>query len=502
MDVEPLSRRYSRAMAHLVAGVMLVASVVVLSVTIVSFNRDLERRLDYATGLARASFPYSMWNLDERALGAVLDALFVDDNVIYAGLETGGAIIMTKVRSEFTGRSFPSFSDSTMFVARAVDMEFQGEPVGVVYLVLTKQPLILQVALWSGAILAVSALLTLLIYWRSGILTRRSLFDPLNALEHAAAAIARGNLDHSIDTASGDEIGSLARSLDSMRRSIQELVVDLRAANHRLSEQNVLLEQEVGWRTEELRGKNAELEEAVVELERSNADLERFAYVSSHDLQEPLRMVTSYLQLLERNLRDEISPENREFLNYAVDGAKRMSQLIRDLLAYSRVTTEGSPIAPVDMADVVETAEANLRTAIDHAGASLEVSGPLPLVMGDEAQLVSVLQNLIANAVKYCAEDVTPEVRIGVERNPTSWTFSVADNGIGMEEQYKERIFIIFQRLHGRHEYEGTGIGLAVCKRIIERHHGRIWVESAPGQGSTFSFTLPAEPEDRNVALA
>jgi PAS domain S-box-containing protein len=230
-------------------------------------------------------------------------------------------------------------------------------------------------------------------------------------------------------------------------------------------------------------------------LKRSNADLEDFAYAISHDLQEPLRMVSSYLSLLRRRHQGRIDKEADDFIEFAVDGSQRMQQMIHDLLEYSRVSSRGAVPSPVDSGQVLRLARDNLARAIADSGAAVE-SGDLPVVLADGSQLMRLFQNLVGNAIKYRDAARPPRVRIDARATDGEWHFTVADNGIGIEPQYFERIFRVFQRLHSRSEFPGTGIGLAVCKRIVERHGGRIWLESTPGEGSTFHFTLPAAAPD------
>lgn len=229
------------------------------------------------------------------------------------------------------------------------------------------------------------------------------------------------------------------------------------------------------------------------ELARSNRELEQFAYVASHDLQEPLRMVASYTQLLARRYKDKLDEDANEFIHYAVDGAMRMQALINDLLTISRVGTRGKPLQTCESGLALEHATINLRLAIQDAGATV-THDPMPTVIADVSQLTQLLQNLIGNALKFHSGDA-PKIHVGAERRGKEWIVSVRDNGIGISPEFFDRIFVIFQRLHGKQEYPGTGIGLAVCKKIVERHGGRIWVESEPGKGATFFFTLAAAPK-------
>ncbi len=279
-------------------------------------------------------------------------------------------------------------------------------------------------------------------------------------------------------------------------------ITELKAAEQKLKQAHDELEIRVQERTAELARANAELEQEVAERKRaeqelairaqalasSNAELEQFAYVASHDLQEPLRMVTSFTQLMVSRYRGNLDTDADEFINYIADGSKRMSRLINDLLEYSRVGTRARPLAPTECSLIFELACNNLQLAIEEANGNV-TSGPLPTVMGDETQLLQLFQNLIGNALKFRGPDPS-RVHVSAERQNGQWLFRVADNGIGIEPQYAERIFVIFQRLHSRDKYPGTGIGLAICKKIVERHGGRIWVESQPGAGTTFCFLL------------
>jgi PAS domain S-box-containing protein len=245
-----------------------------------------------------------------------------------------------------------------------------------------------------------------------------------------------------------------------------------------------------------LREAHDELELRARELTRSNEELQQFAYVASHDLQEPLRMVASYTQLLERRYRDKLDGDAKEFMEFIVDGAARMKQLIEDLLAFSRVGTRAREFREVDSGAALAKALSNLRAAQEASGAVVS-HDPMPGVIADASQLTQVFQNLIGNAMKFRGAE-PPRIHVGAETRDQVWVFTVKDNCIGLDPQYSDRIFMMFQRLHNKAEYPGTGIGLAICKKIVDRHGGRIWVVSQPGEGSTFGFTLPRQPGGGN----
>ena len=299
-----------------------------------------------------------------------------------------------------------------------------------------------------GATFLLAGLLTAV----AGVVIARSISRPLARLTLAADRIASDETVDLPDTKRDDEIGVLSRAFAGMVRTLQQ---------------------------------------QTLELKRSNGELEQFAYVASHDLQEPLRMVSSYTSLIKKRYQGKLDADGDEFIGFAVDGATRMQGLINDLLTYSRAGREPQPSEPTDAGVALDTALANLRRAIEEKRAVV-VRGPLPSVMANRLQLAQLFQNLIGNAIKFC-KDRRPEIRVGAERQGAEWVFCVRDNGIGLDPKYADRIFLIFQRLHKREEYPGTGIGLAICKKIVERHGGRIWVESKPGEGAAFYFTFKAE---------
>lgn len=345
-----------------------------------------------------------------------------------------------------------------------------------------------QTNLVVGVALAVGIMAILLI---SSLLSQ-SIFSPIEKLRQGAEVASAGNLDVRVDVRGEDEIGELASAFNDMTRhlhdfylALEQEVAERRQAEEALQEHRDQLEMTVAERTAALRRSNRE-------LARSNAELEQFAYIASHDLQEPLRGVSGCLQVLERKYKADLDGLAEQLIEHAVAGSGRMKELIDALLSFSRVGTSKAPFAPVPLGEVVADVRDDLQAAISESGAVIEV-GELPTVTGDPAQLRQLLQNLIGNAIKFCGE-APPRIEVEAEARQEVWRIAVKDHGIGLEKRYFERIFTVFQRLHTREEYPGTGIGLAICKKIAERHGGRIEVISEPGEGATFYVELPKQP--------
>ena len=250
----------------------------------------------------------------------------------------------------------------------------------------------------------------------------------------------------------------------------------------------------------ERKAAEAKIEQQALVLQRSNEELQQFAYVASHDLQEPLRKVASFCELLGAEYAEQVDEDGQQYIRYAIDGANRMKALIQDLLSYSRVESQGKPLQIIDANASLQMALENLETAIEESSAVVTCD-ELPSIAADQAQFSHLLQNLIGNAIKYRGDRI-PEIHVGVEKQEKETVFSVADNGIGIDPQFHERIFGIFKRLHGRGEYSGTGIGLAICKRIVERMGGAIWVKSGTNDGCTFYFTVPAHHNSTRDGVA
>ncbi len=308
-----------------------------------------------------------------------------------------------------------------------------------------------------------------------GIVMRRAITRPLERLADHARTVAQGDLGHRLAGEGPADVVGLADDVDSMRLRILSDLEEVERSRIRLEEQA------------------KELEIKARDLERSNAELEQFAYVASHDLQEPLRKVASFCQLLQRRYEGQLDERADQYIGFAVDGAKRMQSLITDLLSFSRVGRSGAVMSEVALDDVVQSALANLTRRIEDTDARVDVA-PLPVVQGEPVLLTAVFQNLIGNALKFHGDD-PPVVHVAAERTDGAWTVSCSDEGIGIDPEYGERIFAIFQRLHPKETYEGTGIGLALCRKIVEHHGGRIWLDSDVPKGTTFRFTLPVEPD-------
>ncbi|ORB64660.1 sensor histidine kinase [Mycolicibacterium tusciae] len=333
---------------------------------------------------------------------------------------------------------------------------------------------------WRNAVLisVVGAIVVAAIL--SALVIRTAVTRPLEALAAACRRITQGDFSSHIVPEGPRDIRAIAADVEDMRQRIVDELEDATEARTMLAEQ-------------------------AVELQRSNAELEQFAYVASHDLQEPLRKVASFCQLIEKRYGDKLDERGTEYIAFAVDGAKRMQILINDLLTFSRVGRLNATSDDVDLGATLDDAIANLDTAISESGAQVAREGqPLPRIMGDPTLLTMVWQNLIGNAVKFRRDGVAPRIVINCERSADDpdapWMLTVTDNGIGIPEEFSDKVFVIFQRLHGRDVYTGTGIGLALCKKIIEHHGGTIWIDNSFAGGTRFRFTIPVTADNQVAA--
>lgn len=332
-------------------------------------------------------------------------------------------------------------------------------------------------------VLLVSLALLLSVGLVTWVALRRWVTAPLAQFGTEVVTVESGDLSHEVSMKDAPaEIRLLAEQVERMRlRIVQEFAMAEQARD-------------------DAQRARAVVEEQAYDLARSNTELEQFAYVASHDLQEPLRKVASFCQLLERRYKGQLDERGDQYIGYAVDGAKRMQQLINDLLAFSRVGRLGPDFAPVDLGVALAQAQRQLATMLDETGA-IVTSDTLPTVNGESTLLVQLFQNLVANAVKFHGAD-PPRVHIGVRGAGDVWELSCSDNGIGIEEQYADKIFVIFQRLHARDSYGGTGIGLAMCKKIVEHHGGRIWLDTTAISGAVFRWSLPVAGSTDGAASA
>lgn len=330
-------------------------------------------------------------------------------------------------------------------------------------------------------------------------------------LQSAEVALATGHItrnEHHLDASFGRDVwidAIFARFMADGQPHLVQIATDITGlkqgeakllrVSEALRDVNETLEARITDRTAQLETSNAALAASTEDLARSNQELEQFAYVASHDLQEPLRMVVGFVQLLEKRLAGKLDAETTEFMAFAVDGALRMQRLIQDILSYSRVNSRAAPLEQVDSAAALQEALMLLSKQISSSGAQI-TAHDLPVVSADHTQMVQLFQNLLGNAIKFC-ENGAPRIEVLAQRHGAQWRFTVTDNGIGIAPEYRDRVFGIFQRLHTRHEYEGTGIGLAICKRIVQRYGGQIGVLPAPEAGSAFWFTLPVEKKSK-----
>ncbi len=494
-----LSIRWKTTIVSMLASmlVLALACLAFFVYDLVSFRRDLVARLGTEARIVGLNSAAALLFDDAPAAEQVLGALRTHPQVVSAAIYADDGRPFATYQSNLS-TAVPSTVSSSLVGTQAFgrdrvtivqEIEFKGKHVGYVALEADLREMYERGYRYAGIVLVVlivAGLSALILVSRLQRVVTRPIFELVATVrriaeekDYAVRAPVRGH----------DEIGLLVGSFNDMLARIQERDAQVRAARDQL-------EQRVADRTHALKLEVAErsrAQEALAmqaeELARSNAELEQFAYVASHDLQEPLRMVASYTQLLEETEGERLTPASRKYVQYAVDGATRMRGLINDLLAYSRVARAERAVEVVDCNAVMRQVLLDLEVAIDQSGVAI-LCDPLPTVRGDASQLAQLFQNLIANAIKFRRGEL-PRIDVTVDSHDGMARFAVRDNGIGIDPKYAEKVFVIFQRLHSRATYPGTGIGLAICKRIVERHGGSIWLESQPGQGATFYFTIP-----------
>ncbi len=428
-----------------------------------------------------------------------IEAAYIFDNAgrIFASFNRTGAPPQASPEVPEADRHW--FDGSRLFVAQG--MWLNDEKIGTIYIQSDTGELAarLRAHLWDAALLIAG---TLVITYFVSTRMQSVITVPIFQLVDVTREVSRnGNYAVRAKKSRNDELGTLVDGFNSMLSEIQRRDGELELARRELEERVVELDREV---TERQRAEAA-LSKQTLELERSNGELEQFAYVASHDLQEPLRAISGCLQILHADYESQLDDDAVELIDHSVAGSQRMKTLINDLLDYSRVGTRAKEFELIETNSIIADVLQNLDVIIKEQHADIIV-GELPTIMADSTQIIQLFQNLIGNAIKFCRNG-TPQVTISATRiqndsaepkalEPRTngkefWQFSVIDNGIGIETQYAERIFVIFQRLHNRTEYEGTGIGLSVCKKIVERHGGKIRMTSEPGKGTTFNFTIP-----------
>jgi signal transduction histidine kinase len=473
--------------ALLVAGVGIVVSDSFLFRQ--SMGRDLSALTQMIADISTAEVAFEDQRAAEETLAAlrarphvVAACLYLEENTELARYARGNATTACPTPS---GPGEVAFGKDDLTVRRPVMLN--GRRIGTLTLLYDLDEIAARRRIYGAAVLGLLLLASALALLLTSRL-RAVIETPISHLAQTAAKVGETQ-DYGIraQKLSGDELGLLTDAFNAMLARIQLRDQELRAAKEQL-------EARVAERTVDLENELAERRRAEAELERSNSDQQQFAYVASHDLQEPLRMVYSYMNLIAEQYSGKLDAEADEFIGYAVDGARRMRQLITDLLEYSRVGRRGRELQRTDCGALLKEVRANLELTIAESKAVV-TNDALPVVMAEPLEIRQLLQNLIANAIKFRTAEA-PRVHIIARREGNWWHFSVMDNGIGIDAEHHRRIFVIFQRLHDRMTYAGTGIGLAICNKIVTRMGGRIWVESEPGKGSVFHFTMPANAGD------
>lgn len=480
------------------ASVLLLASIAFITYEVLTFRDTMVRELTiYADIIGINSASALLFN-DPVSAEGTLRPLRARPNIVSAGIyERNGQLFAeygkdARIQSLRAPQRFPVRTDGYRFVGANLVLFKQiiseGEPIGMVYLQSDLSEMKIRLGRYAGIVVGVLILSLLSAFLISSKL-QQIISQPILHLATTARSISKEkNFAVRATVESQDEIGTLVEAFNEMLSQIQSRDMALLKARDEL-------EQKVEERTSDLVQENAQrklaeekLQHSMQDLKRVNTELQQFAYVASHDLQEPLRMVASFSQLLEMRYKNRLDKDADEFIEFIVGGANRMQRLINDLLSYSRVGTRGKPFQPTDFSLVLGQVLVNLGPLIEENEA-IVTNDDMPVLMADETQILQLFQNLIGNAIKFRGAE-RPLIHITARREANEWIFSVCDNGIGISPEYYERIFVIFQRLHTREEYPGTGIGLAICKRIVERHGGRIWVESEPGKGSKLFFTI------------
>jgi signal transduction histidine kinase len=494
------------------AAALLLASAGYIGYDLVALRGDIVRGLEVGAAHIGTSCTAALRFGDRKTAEDALAVLKDDPHVESAAVYDAHGTLFASFRRPSAGQppSAPGregvrYGRNGAEVFQHIEMD--GQTVGSVYIRRDVRDVTRRLA-YDGVVIGIVLLAALLAAVGATRRFQRLLAAPINELLRTTDAVA-ARPDYALRArkTAEDEFGVLTARFNAMLGEIQRREAELRRSRdaleervrertRELSEQRTaalnMMEDEREARDAAVAAEQA-LQRTAASLARSNEELEQFAYVASHDLQEPLRMVGSYVQVLARRHKELFDEEAAKHMRFIVEGVLRMQRLINDLLDYSRITRREEPFRMADCEEVLAATLQDLKQSVAESGAVV-THDPLPAVLGDAVQLAQVFQNLIGNALKYRGE-AAPRVHVSAERGPSEWVFAVRDNGIGIDPQFVGRLFVIFQRLHTAREYPGTGIGLAICKRIVERHGGRIWVESERGKGSTFRFTIPRHEE-------